>query len=629
MYMKKMEKLVPAAVAGLVLAAGTLDARAEEAALPVLPVDENTPVQEEKQQSDMLDTTIKDVEPAPQPDAGEESGNPGGEEDGGQEEQKPEGSTTDQVVVNPDVNDNGEVTNDGTLDITTTPDPDSTTEETIPGEPSTETVANPDGSTTTTTTTPTTTETTEKSETEIEGEITGEPDTSEPTEEEKEEIQGTLSGALESIKNEDGSYRWDELDKVGSFDSAHEAGGEDADGNPTHTITLTQSEAAGKPLTADELGAVLGGVTLAPVEGEENAYTYTDANGAVVTVRPQDSSTETTTTTWVITLTEKKNTVEGTGEVEIPDVEPPLADLPPVGGGESGSLSVKEVLDKVDGDTFDGEAATITKDADGNTTKIVSGSKTYEFTYTPGEAITVKDLSIADIFALLPQGGDSPYTMGEDGIYFNGHKVAFDEATGVYTPVTVTMTMTDTQAGKEDHVTQGGQEATPPDDAVTETNTEKEAAIQAVVNALHADKVTGITADSVKAQLDKDTDGNGVWTVTVTAAVDGKVKTFTYTVTSSSATEEEKWNATKVEEKDIENLVDGSGSTTTTTGNAYVSGETIVWTESVADQDHRGLTVRWRKRGKRHAERRRHHYCCHQDHQRPGRDCHQGLHLPL
>ena len=218
--MKKMEKLVPAAVAGLVLAAGTLDARAEEAALPVLPVDDNTPVQEEKQQSDVLDTTIKDVEPAPQPDAGEESGNPGGEEDGGQEEQKPEGSTTDQVVVNPDVNDNGEVTNDGTLDITTTPDPDSTTEETIPGEPSTETVANPDGSTTTTTTTPTTTETTEKSETEIEGEITGEPDTSEPAEEEKEEIQGTLSGALESIKNEDGSYRWDELDKVGSFDAA-------------------------------------------------------------------------------------------------------------------------------------------------------------------------------------------------------------------------------------------------------------------------------------------------------------------------------------------------------------------------------------------------------------------------
>ena len=45
------------------------------------------------------------------------------------------------------------------------------------------------------------------------------------------------------------SYRWDELDKVGSFDAAHEAGGEDADGNPTHTITLTQSEAAGKPLT--------------------------------------------------------------------------------------------------------------------------------------------------------------------------------------------------------------------------------------------------------------------------------------------------------------------------------------------------------------------------------------------
>ena len=329
----------------------------------------------------------------------------------------------------------------------------------------------------------------------------------------------------------------------------------------------------------------MGGVTLAPVEGEENAYTYTDANGAVVTVRPQDSSTETTTTTWVITLTEKKDTVEGTGEVEIPDVEPPLADLPPAEGGESGSLSVKEVLDKVDGDTFDGEAATITKDADGNTTKIVSGSKTYEFTYTPGEAITVKDLSIADIFALLPQGGDSPYTMGEDGIYFNGHKVAFDEATGVYTPVTVTMTMTDTQAGKEDHVTQGGQEATPPDDAVTEANTEKEAAIQAVVNALHADKVTGITADSVKAQLDKDTDGNGVWTVTVTATVDGKEKTFTYTVTSSSTTEEEKWNATKVEEKDIENLVDGSGSTTTTTGNAYVSGETIVWTESVADQE--------------------------------------------
>ena len=64
---------------------------------------------------------------------------------------------------------------------------------------------------------------------------------SEPTEEEKEEIQGTLSGALESIKNEDGSYRWDELDKVGSFDAAHEAGGEDADLSLTSGLTTTWS----------------------------------------------------------------------------------------------------------------------------------------------------------------------------------------------------------------------------------------------------------------------------------------------------------------------------------------------------------------------------------------------------
>ena len=47
--MKNLEKIVPVAVAGLVLAAGTLDAHAEEAIVnDALPQAEGQPVQEEQ-----------------------------------------------------------------------------------------------------------------------------------------------------------------------------------------------------------------------------------------------------------------------------------------------------------------------------------------------------------------------------------------------------------------------------------------------------------------------------------------------------------------------------------------------------------------------------------------------------
>lgn len=575
--MKNMEKLVPVAVAGLMLAsAGTLDARAEDVNLNTLPQEGDQPALEQPEASNPLDTNIQEAVPAPKPD-------------GNEEDEQEENKNSSQVIVNPSVDGEGNVTGD-ILDVNTKPDPDATKVENIPGTPLPPvTTDNGDGSTTTTTTTPTTDVTTEESTTTITGPVNSEEDNTPPTTEEETPVKDALSDALDAIKNKgendewDGTYDWDNFHKVGDFDATHEAGEEDENGNPTHTITLTREETSDAPLKPEELGKVLG-VELTEHTNEDGStyYTYTGANGAAGTIRNVvDNSTEKKTTTWVLTLTEQTVEQTGNGEVKgdeivIPDGQPPMTDLP---DQPAGSLSVKDVLDKVDGDKFDNEDATITKDKDGNITQIVSGSTTYEFTYTAGETINIENLSIADIFTLLPDS----YTMGKDAenndVIFDaqGHELTFTEGQKVYTVMNVTMSMVNTQAGTEDHITQDGQEIATPDDTANEANAEKNAAIAAVVKALQADQITGIDENSVKAQLDQDTDGNGIWVVTVTATVDGKQKTFTYTVSSSSSTEEEKWDATKVDEKNIDNLVDGSGSTVTTTGSAYVSGEKVTW----------------------------------------------------
>ena len=133
--MKKFEKLIPVAAAVLMAAsAGSVEAQAADEFDTTADTKPAAPAQDEQKESSTVSPEIGAVVPTPDP----------------------ENLGQDQLLVNPDTDEAGNVTVDGTLDVTTTP-----------GEPTTSEETNPDGSTTTTVT--------ETSKEEIEGEIEGEP----------------------------------------------------------------------------------------------------------------------------------------------------------------------------------------------------------------------------------------------------------------------------------------------------------------------------------------------------------------------------------------------------------------------------------------------------------------------
>ena len=268
----------------------------------------------------------------------------------------PENLGQDQLLVNPDTDEAGTVTVDGTLDVTTTP-----------GEPTTSEETNPDGSTTTTVT--------ETSKEEIEGEIEGEP--VEPSDEEKEEIEGDIEEELGDSKteSEDGKndYDWGKFEESikDKYEDAIVTEGEDTDGNKTHTVKFETTSEEDRPLTDSELAVVLGVDPDKLTKNEDGTYTYTNASGATVTVSVKDESTETTTTKWTVTITEKTETMNGsTGDVEIDSGIKDTTDTPIVA-----DKSVEAILKEAEA----AEEGAVKTNESGQIVEYKKGNDTYTF----------------------------------------------------------------------------------------------------------------------------------------------------------------------------------------------------------------------------------------------------------
>ena len=541
---KKIEKIVPVALAGLVAASSThVDVYAEEIFNPI--ENEETPEvrEEEESETPTASTEIKNLTPA-----------------GGASESDPDSESEDpssKLEVN--VDENG---SSGTITVT----PGETTE--TPREPEVEssTVTNPDGSSTTTTTTTTTTDSSSK--TEVEGNVSsGEADA--PVDPDKaEEIKDKVEDAS---KDDSGEWSYDKFagNIKETFGDVEVSTSEDAEsGNKTHSFTFEEtSDASGAPLNQSELEKILG-VALTETE---NGYRYTDANGKTVNVTVSDNSTESTTTKWTVTVTENTRTEHV--DLNAPDKKGPVENITDRDTVGSGDLSVEEILGSItqngDGDSYKlgQEDAEVTRNEVGDITKIVSGSKTYTFLYvTAGaDAIEWEKLSDTDILDLLPEGCtyDPVHDTYSDP---SGRVMKIDPTGALKKNVIVFMSMEDTKGGESapEYTLSDGTTTTDKTQADQSIAGTGEAARDQALDAAGKGHYKGDGAELTSSDFTLEGD---YWVAAYEE--DGVTKTLRVKVSVSETT-----NTTTA--TDVSDDVKSS-STISSNGSAYVSEGQIVW----------------------------------------------------
>lgn len=582
--MNKLEKLVPAAVAGLVIAsAGTLEAQAVENVDPNTPENVNTADQQKETAAPSTEIKSAVGEPKTDPQTGvtttDMTVNPDTKEtEDGAAETTDNGAVTKTETTNPT---DQEPEDEHTTSQTTETREDGSTVQTtvtekteVNGDGSatkTETTTtvttgtNEDGDTVQTTESSTTETTTSSSTTEIGGEVTSDPVTGGLTDEEKAEQSADLTAGLGGKNLSD----LKENDEVGGFtvkDKKTTEAKTDNETSVTTTVTfekVVEGEAESAPLSSGELGVILG-VTLTEHQDEQGAVYYTYVkDGADVTVRvTSDESSQSSTTTYSIQVSQTTTTVAAKEEEENVQIQ-------------TGGVIIYDSTNAGDVEKIKAlfSNSTVTENADGTKT-VVKDGKTYTVQYEDLMDGEFEKLTNEQIIKLLPETGyaydnGKIYKVEEDGTRY---ELTLAEAQNalVKKPVKVTVTVTNPQGGKENH------DATQAEKDQAAADATNEAVINAVLEAIQADGLQDVDQENIKAQVQQDKDGNKSWTVTVTGA-DGKI--YTYTVRANETTDggETAWEVNK---ENIQDYVDGSGKTHTVNGSAYVSGETVVWSGS-------------------------------------------------
>lgn len=521
--MKNFEKIVPVLASGLVVAGlGTADAFAAEN--DNIPQEPGAPAEVQKQKTSAPSTEIQGFTTT-------------------DTEVTSDGKTQNTGVINFNVDSKGNATDDGSLTLTTIPD-SATPRAAAPAPTNTDaTIENtditPDDSGTTIGSADdikgengkegmTETEHSDGSTTiEIDGTVTPAPST--PTDADKDKVKNEVS---EIIGGNNSSYNWDAIKKEieGKYGTTVKNG---EDGN-SFSFTFTESSnpnGTSKPLTPAELGVILG-ETLTPVTNEDGttSYTYKDTDGNTVTVQVNENKgTETSTTTWVVTVRETKENETITGSESADNTI--IIDTGDNSEESSGTLNVWEILGKIDvvNEKFGSDNATFKMDEDGNVNKVTvgDGSIIYDITYEKksdqiNQKVDLNAMGKEAIFKLLFEGNSEfKYENGE--IYKNGSKVTLIEdengLTATYYNITVIKT---TQSGTTDNRDTAAQAA------------KEEAAKQAVVNALN--NALGLTGDNaytyetLSESISVDLKNN-TWSVTLAGD-----KTYTGTLSDVKAT---------------------------------------------------------------------------------------------
>ena len=287
---------------------------------------------------------------------------------------------------------------------------------------------NPDGSITETTTT--TTPGSQTTETTVSGTITGEIETTpELTEDETSKIEGEITSGIETSISK-GEFDWQGM----ASGSTMTIGDYTVTKNQNGSFTFSKVDSQEGSLSDSDIAKLFG-------EGYSwnDDGNLVDEDGHVITISG-NTATVTTETKVDVTITD-------TTEIGSESVDTDLA----VSGGTD-QTEVNNIFQKLEDNngsyTYDGSAAEVTKDTDGNITSIVVGNTTYTFTYTSNGSSSVTDPN--EIAKLL----GSDYTCQEGTIYkinSDGSKseITLDEANTVLNKESVTVSVTITETENE------------------------------------------------------------------------------------------------------------------------------------------------------------------------------------
>lgn len=343
------------------------------------------------------------------------------------------------------------------------------------------------------------------------------------------------------------------------------------DGN-SKTLTLKKtSESETKEMSAEDVAKLLD----VPEDGvekktdDEGKTTYilkkeetsTDENGNTVTrvtyYEITGNSVKTTTET-TLKLKVEKGTVDVdekdlTTEIELPSITAKNTDETKTDVIEISSEKLGEMLKDEYYNNDTGEYVYTETDANGK-----------EYTYKVKKAEDTKQLTNKQLADRLGKG----FTADDNGVYYNGEKLTFDQMDAVRKTLSYTVAVT--EVTKTPGQVEGGQESI--------KSAEETAKLEAIKAALtDAAKKTGINVDSedFKNQLNTiDPTGKGQLNLSYTDA-DGNVHTVT--LRYDGATVSAPQPGTPDSSKDTETRKDVTDNVIT--GTAYVNGSNT-WTES-------------------------------------------------
>lgn len=380
------------------------------------------------------------------------------------------------------------------------------------------------------------------------------------------------------LKNKDGEVdkpTWETKtdDKLGDYTVKEVEPSEDGN-SKTLTLTKTDDSAPEKEMSAEDVAKLLdvpeGGVEKKEELDEEGnpktTYTLkkeetsTDENGNTVTrvtyYEITGNSVKTTTETTLVLKVEKGtvdvNNEDLTTEIELPSITAKNTDETKTDVIEISSEKLGEMLQDEYYNNVTGEYV-YTENVDGK-----------EYTYKVKKTEDSKPLTNAQLADRLGEG----FTGDDNGVYYKGEKLTFDQKEAVRKTLSYTVEVT--EVTKTPGQVEGGQESI--------KSAEETAKLEAIKAALtDAAKKTGIDVDSenFKNQLNTiDPTGKGQLNLSYTDA-DGNVHTVTLRYDGATVSAPQPGSSDPI--KDTETRKDVTDNVIT--GTAYVTGSNT-WTES-------------------------------------------------
>lgn len=482
----------------------------------------------------------------------------------------PDTTITEGAVIDTSKKDeeSGKTGKIGEATKTETVDPDASTTEVEMGK----TTTHPDGSTTTPGTQITTDQGTgeAKAETETKTQETGD------KQKDPEKGQIDLNKELGDARKD---LTWDGVDAEAGKDQKEKAkyngytiqeSKPSEDGNSKELTLKKTSEPETKEMSAEDVAKLLdvpeGGVEKKTDDEGKTTYilkkeeTSTDENGNTVTrvtyYKITGNTVETTTETTLVLKVEKGtvdvNNEDLTTEIELPSITAKNTDETKTDVIEISSEKLGEMLQDEYYNNVTGEYV-YTENVDGK-----------EYTYKVKKTEDSKPLTNAQLAERLGEG----FTGDDNGVYYKGEKLTFDQMEAVRKTLSYTVEVT--EITKTPGQVEGGQES-----IKSAEETAKLEAIKAALTDAARNAGINVETDDFKNQLNTiDPTGKGQLNLSYTDA-DGNVHTVT--LRYNGATVSAPQPGTPDSSKDTETRKDVTDNVIT--GTAYVTGSNT-WTES-------------------------------------------------